>query len=702
MLLSLSLSRFFLQRVPSCFCILGGVLFLLLGTEVWAQKATRTTPTLKLPGKPYPRSTKKKKSTSKRKRRIPGKRYIPLQKRSHTTQLHRLPGQPVGRTQARSTTKKKLHVHRTNQTHMKNAVRSVKFLSRNVFVIDPSVLKRSKMGLPLSKDSRRVLTQEHNREIKELRRQIAADTMPIPPRLGGIFVPNIIRRNSDVRSTSYSLFDMKGNQVAVARTGRKSFVFPGWYVVQIGGRTTDLLPRYKVRVERGKLTIIRPRWAALVIRVVDERLIQFRGTYDIIHLGSRRSIGTGIGADGTLGEKVRPWLLQPGLYMIVRVGDSYLARTNFFTVQVNQGKVTQFRLVMNKNSGSFLGGGVLIQKKNSKRAKKTPWRWSFQLNGTFLWSQVENVPGNTSGHNFSLTTFLFGRLAYNTKRHFFLTTLNTELGFTLPSLSDLRKSGDRLELQSIYIFRLFPFLGPYIRAGLDVSMFPDVYTFGPNDPRLLEAGSVFVCKDKICKKTRSAEPGGLKQVELSGPFDPFLLRQGLGINVQAVRRSFLDLRILLGLGFRQDVARSVFQLNTNADIADSRCKDPSKRNPNNPTDLTGCPLSVEQEPHTTVRLLERPSTHREGLEMAIVATGRISRFVTFTTELDSLINFRPGQFRLDIDWRTAVTIRLSHYAAIIYRLRIRRDSTLTPAPNNPELSLWSLDQSVLLSFSLLL
>jgi hypothetical protein len=695
------LQQVFARLTLGVVCVLA---FVLCGSWSWAKdndKGNEKTPdtrSLPLPGKPYPASrTKGKGKVKAPKKRIPGRRYRPLDRNEKTT----TPSWPIPGRRFRGADARRRPVRR-RAVIRRMSPRGQPKKSQSVLVIDPANINKRGFGVPLSKDSQGVLkSREDTRELRRIREQLKADIVPIPPRLGGVFVPNIIK-SENLRPTSYAIFNDKGKQIAVARTGRKAFVFPGWYTIRIGGRATDLLPKYRVRVEMGKLTIIRPRWAALVVRVVDERLIQFRGTYDIIHLASRRGVGTGIGADGTLGEKVRPWLLQPGIYMIVRLGDNYLTRTNYFTVQVNQGEVTYFRLVSDRNNGNFLGGGVDITQKTGRNRKKSNWQWSLQLNGNFLWNQIENVQGTTSGHSFSLTAFLFASLAYNTKRHFFFTTLNTELGLTIPALGDWRKSSDRLELQSIYIFRLLPFLGPYVRLGVEVSMFPDYFSFGPDDLRLLESSSVFVCNPGSCRLAQSAGPGNFKQVQLSGVFDPFLFREGLGINFQAVRRSFLDLRLLAGLGFRQELAREVYQFNAGTDIADRRCRNASQRNPNNPLDLSGCPNASDQETHTTLRLFEKQTTRREGIEMALVATGRLTRFLSFTTEFDALIQFNFQQFKLDIDWRTAITLRLSQYAAIIYRLRVRRDSTLTPDPNDPEFSLWSIDQSVLLSFTLLL
>ncbi len=225
---------------------------------------------------------------------------------------------------------------------------------QNVLVLTPQQLEKGMAGL---REEVRSLVKSD--EMDELRRQIGSDPVPIPPRLGAIFVPRIIQQQN-VSQTSYIVYDTKGRQVATNPTGKKAFVYPGRYTVQIGSRSGTVLPRYHVRVYASQLTIIRARWAALVILVQDESLVQFRGTYDLIHLESRRGIGTGIGADERIGEKVRPWLLPPGLYMIVQVGDTYLARTDFLTVQVNEGEVTFFRLIKDRNDGRVRGGGGVV------------------------------------------------------------------------------------------------------------------------------------------------------------------------------------------------------------------------------------------------------------------------------------------------------------------------------------------------------
>ena len=533
-------------------------------------------------------------------------------------------------------------------------------------------------------------------ELEQLSLQLAADPIPVPPRLGAIFVPNIIKR-ADVSPSKYTVLDNYKKPVAIERTGKKSFVFPGEYTVKIGAHSTDILPPYKVRVKKGKIAVILARWAALVVRVVDTHLIQFRGTYDLIYLKTRQSVGTGIGADDTLGEKVQPWLLPPGLYMIVRVGDSYLARTNFFTVRLSQGKVTYFRLVMDRATGDFLGGGELPQTQIAK--KRGGWEWNVQLSGNFLWNQLENVSGSPSGHSFNLSAFAFARVSYNKKPNFFLTTLNIELGFTIPSLGEFRKSTDLLDLQSIYVYRIWRWFGPYVRAGVETVVFPDRFFFSQGDPRAKQPLSIYYCRSVTCQLQKTFAPGKFKDITLSGIFDPVSLKEGVGVDLQAIQTQWLDLRILFGFGFRQEIARQVYQFDPRSDIGKERCKDPKLRNPYNPLDISSCPEPSQRENHTSLRLFPKESSHREGLELAIVSTGRPFRFLSFTLELDILAQFIKF-LDFDVDGRATVTFRLSHYASLNYRIRIRRDPALPEDPNNI-FSKWSLDQSLVLSISIL-
>jgi hypothetical protein len=399
--------------------------------------------------------------------------------------------------------------------------------------------------------------------------------------------------------------------------------------------------------------------------------------------------------------------------MLVRVGDNYLARTNFLTVRLRRGEVVNFRLVMDRNTNNFLGGGVQLPSANQQ--VRGPWRWSVQLSGNLIWNQLENVPATINSQSLSLTAFLFARVSMNLKRHYFLTTLDTELGFTTFFQAsqdgsggfdiDQRKGSDRLDLQSIYIFRLTPIVGPYIRFGLRTSMLPNSYYFGENDPNTAVASTVYRCSalqqasdPNSCSALNSYNPNELGEVQLSNPFDPLQMKQGLGLNIQAVRKVWLDLRLLFGVGLRQDVSTNSFQFDSANNVVTKRCKREGDRVAKDPSDLSKCPNPADQENHTSILLYTKPTFFLAGLELAVVATGRISSFLSFALELDALSQF--GNFLdIDVDMRLNITLRLSQYANLIYTLRVRRDSNLNA---REEAKNWYFSQSIVLNFTIML
>ena len=519
--------------------------------------------------------------------------------------------------------------------------------------------------------------------------QLAKDKMPIPPGLGAVFVPRIT--GPDHQEPPYTVYDTRGRKVAVATTGRKAFVVPGTYVVRIGTGNRQRLPSYRITVKKGKVVVLKPRWAGLLIRVVDDKLVTYRGAYDIIHLGSRKGVGSGIGADEQLGEKVRAWLLPPGHYMIVKEGDSYLARTNYFTVQLDEGKVTHFRLVVDRNSGTFLGGGVQLER---DVVAKGPWDRMLQLSGSLLFSRRDNVESAEAGNSFSSTAYIYGRLSLNLPKHYFINTLNLELGLTVSEGSGLRKSADALDFDSTYIFRMTRAFGLYVRLGADSTLLSSVKYFSKSDPIQAEGGMIYRSYAPGDLKTEQVAAGQLVQVRLSGAMDPLRLEEGIGVNLEAIRSLRINLSIRFGFGFRQTIARDVYSLRQ----AEVRCKDPGKRSADNPLDTTNCPASADQERHVGVMLEKKKSSHREGLELLIVGQGSFTRHISMRTEFKVLGPFVDfGQ--AEVNWETTLTVRLSHYVSLNYRVKIGRDPE---ASGESSLGKWSVDQSALLSFSLLL
>ncbi len=160
--------------------------------------------------------------------------------------------------------------------------------------------------------------------------QLAADTTVIPAEQGAIFVPALTRSAAEPEIAV--LKDQK--IVAQGTSGHRILLDPGTYTVRLGSGATNQALTYDATVEKGVTTTVEVQWGGLRVEVVDEGNIPHRGTYELIRVSDRAILGTGYGADTLQAETLQTWILTPGVYRIVRPGETYRARSNFTTVSI--------------------------------------------------------------------------------------------------------------------------------------------------------------------------------------------------------------------------------------------------------------------------------------------------------------------------------------------------------------------------------
>lgn len=159
--------------------------------------------------------------------------------------------------------------------------------------------------------------------------QVANDPTPMPIGKGAVFIPAFI---DGTREPPVAIYRGK-RRIKDGRMGRHIVLSPGDYVVQVGSGTGQHQLQIKVHVAEGKTTVLpRDRWAGLMVNVVDQQFVPFRGNYELIRMQTREDYGLGFGADQLQGEQLRVWVLPPGLYKIIRAGGTYRDRTDFATV----------------------------------------------------------------------------------------------------------------------------------------------------------------------------------------------------------------------------------------------------------------------------------------------------------------------------------------------------------------------------------
>jgi hypothetical protein len=127
---------------------------------------------------------------------------------------------------------------------------------------------------------------------------------------------------------------------------------------------------------------------------------------------------------------------------------------------------------------------------------------------------------------------------------------------------------------------------------------------------------------------------------------PIQLKQGAGANFRLLHNAFVDLDIRGGLGARQYLARDQ--------------------------------LVLQDDAATTALELRRvASSFLSGLELSALGQVRLTRYLQASTELDTLVPF-SGTADTQMTWRSAVSLRLSSFAALTYALNLLRQPNVRP------------------------
>jgi hypothetical protein len=482
--------------------------------------------------------------------------------------------------------------------------------------------------------------------------QLEMDSDLIPVGKGAIFVPSMIDPAGDPPYVVVS----NGEVVARTPIGSKTILPPGKYTVLVGsGVESQMLP-HEVEVFEGHASLVEPDWAGLLIQVVDQHGMQIRGTYELFTLPSGEDFGLGLGADETRGETLRTWLLPPGRYMIVRSGETPRARTDFLTVLLQPGELVQFTLVQDED-GRFLGGGVIDRGEGKTEIKN--WRLGLILGGDLSWNRADNVVGREFGNTITLNLFIDWSMRYLDSDHSLYVRLQVDEGQTVQPGQDFlawrQKTNDEMDLDAIYTYRLLPWLGPYVRFGLDTNLFPGWRTF-ERQPAGLEK-DVVILNSGGTEISRQAPPPSLDtwELQIADSFDPLELKEGVGVSFDLSPIQVLDFHLRLGFGARHYLVRSLLRAREySEDDSDDTCLQ------------ANCFEQVD-------------SSNLLGLEATLIGSARISRWFMIDTELDTLVPFMSTEDSKHpaINWKNTISVRLVSFASIAYVVRLDYDKQLS-------------------------
>ncbi len=460
--------------------------------------------------------------------------------------------------------------------------------------------------------------------------QLDRDVTLVPFGKGAIFVPAMTNPLDEPPISVYA----GEEKVAEATTGKRIVLSPGTYEVRMGSGAVEQRLRVQASVREQFTTVIPVSWAGLSIHVVDEQFGNLRSSYEIIRVRDREYVGVGFGTDEQAGEPVTTWILEPGLYKIVRVGENYRARRDFATVRLVARNHTHFLLVLDPETGAFQGGGEVPAEDLFR--PQDGFFGSMIVGGDLAFTTRTNAPvSGQEGFSFQFRGFLDNRLSIEVFGNPLVTQLQVEQGWTKVSDQPLQKINDRVDLDALYIYRWKNWIGPYIQLGAETNLFPTIEDFdGPTPIRKepLRGPNQTLIRDSV----RVSPSAGLIR-----------LKEGGGLNVRLFRAVFAEVNVRSGLGGRHRLTRDLF-------------------------------IEADGDPNDPVRtrvFTEVDSNNQVGIETTILGVARLTRWVVFNLEVDTLVPFTSLDDTL-LELEGSLALKLTRFLSVRWVARFIRDRAI--------------------------
>jgi len=458
--------------------------------------------------------------------------------------------------------------------------------------------------------------------------QLSLDSTLIPPGKGAIFVPAM----SDPRLDPPWLILQGSHVVQSLQPGRRAVVPPGIYEVRLGSGSLEERIRRRVLVREGVTTVIPATWSTLVVNVVDEYSQPFRGSYELLRLPERRNLGMGLGADVEIGEEVRSWVLEPGDYMLLKTGENPTARRDFFTFRLRPGERTVLTLVMDRTTGNFQGAGEIPPGGWRARLPKD-WTVRLAVGADAEFNRRSDLAGFTSGYGFTLGGYLDLMGLYKPQSHYLYLRLKLEEKQVKIPDQPFQKDLDELKADALYVYRVLPWLGPYVRVGGTTALFPG-YTWLGSPTEVVEV-------DGSGQAVRSLGTFEGKY-RLSSSLAPTEVKGGAGLGFLVTGIYWFDANVRIGVGTRYLWTRGLM-----------------------------APAGSLTSPRT-LYLRRKSDAWQTGIEGTVIASLRWTRWLLATLEFEALEPFTDFRHPI-LTWDSNVGIRLASFVSLNYLYRMILD-----------------------------
>ncbi|MBN2013077.1 hypothetical protein JW960_27350 [candidate division KSB1 bacterium] len=455
--------------------------------------------------------------------------------------------------------------------------------------------------------------------------------------LGRIFVP--MMTNSDFEPVY--IVTLKDSVIKVQKMGRSVFLRPGTYTITYGSGTLAQMMKQEINIKAEETRILTPTWSGLTVRVMDETRESLKEPYEIYRMPDGEAYGIGYGADEQLGEKLQTWILPPGLYKIIKLGENFNTFINFTTVKLLPGELTQYTIVMDSETKNYLGSGILEFEARQKRIKN--WYIYSALYGSFTLNRANDVTSDEQQTTMAFVAQLDYNIRYSTHRHYFLARGLVEEGWNMQRKQNTFRSYlDNVRLKNLYIYYFFPYLGFYGRLFLETNLFQTAYYYdSPQTITLYDAHGNLERTKTV--RSFSAAPS----------FSPLELKEGIGINLQLLKSLRANLNIRAGMGFRQNINWNLYT----------------------------------QDSQDNLSYYAKNSAWLRGPEASLIGNYRVFRNMMITSELDMLLPYGTND-QFVYDWENNINLRLSKNISIDYTLRIKHDPSIVSYTQSEQILLF--------------
>lgn len=187
----------------------------------------------------------------------------------------------------------------------------------------------------------------------------------------------------------------------------------------------------------------------------------------------------------------------------------------------------------------------LVPKLEPDNGRKNGVDAGLTVGATSSFGNNSNVLGQADGSTFTFGLKFLALVNYNEDKHEWRNTLNMGEGLSrTPVVPQFVKSRDAAQLESIYLYHVVDWFGPFARFQVDTSLFRGA------DVRAGDTTYVITHVDGSTD-TRTGT-----HLSLTDPFRPMTLKESIGPFARPVSSERVNLEFRLGLGAREILAKN--------------------------------------------------------------------------------------------------------------------------------------------------